>query len=230
MSDLETLKRSPGQTAPLLIRDLFRTAMCKASASEILYADRSRYSYATFGERVHRLANVLAGLGLRHGMTVGVMDWDTPRYLECFFAVPMMGAVLHTINVRLSAEQILFTINHAEDDLILVNGEFLPLLEQIWPRVEPGKILVLLTDAASTPETALPIAGEYESLLAAASTTFDFPELDENTLATTFYTTGTTGLPKGVFFSHRQLVLHTLAVRTAVAPAASGSPRSMSRT
>jgi fatty-acyl-CoA synthase len=75
------------------------------------------------------------------------MDWDTNRYLECFFAVPMMGAVLHTVNVRLSAEQILYTINHAEDDVILINSELLPLLQQIWDRVDTGKKLVLLNDA-----------------------------------------------------------------------------------
>jgi fatty-acyl-CoA synthase len=217
MIDLNTLKRLPGQNAPLLIRDLFQAAIRNANVAEIIYADHSRYSYTRFAERVHRLANALTILGLRHGMTVGVMDWDTPRYLECFFAVPMIGAVLHTVNVRLSVEQILFTINHAEDDFILVNAEFLPLLDQIWDRVEPGKTLVLLTDAGPTSATTLPIVGEYEALLAAAPTTFDFPELDENMRATTFYTTGTTGLPKGVFFSHRQLVLHTLAVRTALA-------------
>ena len=213
MSEADILKRPAGQVAPLLIRDLFFIATRRASSAEILYADRSRYSYATFADRVHRLAGALRGLGMRHGMTVGVMDWDTPRYLECFFAVPMMGAVLHTINVRLSAEQILYTINHAEDDVILVNGDFLPLLEKIWDRVEPGKTLVLLNDASAVPDTSLPITGEYEALLAAAPATFAFPDLDENTRATTFYTTGTTGLPKGVYFSHRQLVLHTLATR-----------------
>jgi fatty-acyl-CoA synthase len=216
MSDFDTLKRLPGQPAPLLIRDLFQAAASNGTTADIVYADRSAYSYTTFNERVHRLANALTSLGVQHGMTVGVMDWDTPRYLECFFSVPMIGAVLHTINVRLSPEQILYTINHAEDDLIFVNEEFLPLLEQIWERVEPGKTLVLLTDTGSPPTTRLPFAGEYESLLAAAPAAFEFPELDENTRATTFYTTGTTGLPKGVFFSHRQLVLHTLALRSAV--------------
>jgi fatty-acyl-CoA synthase len=202
---------------PLLIKELLRMAVGTGSTQEILYADRSRYSYATLNERVQRLANVLSGLGLRPGMTVGVMDWDTPRYLECFFAIPMMGAVLHTINVRLSAEQILYTINHAEDDVIFVNGEFLPLLEQIWDRVDPGKIVVLLNDAATAPATALKLAGEYEALLAAAAPAYDFPDFDENSRATTFYTTGTTGLPKGVYFSHRQLVLHTFGVRSALA-------------
>ena len=208
---------APAQDSPLLIASLFETAMALGSRNEILLADRSRYSYAMFGERVHRLAHALAGLGLKPGQTVGVMDWDTPRYLECFFGVPMMGAVLHTINVRLSPEQILYTINHAEDDIILVNNEFLPILEQIWERVDAGKILVLLSDVTITATTTLPIAGEYEALLAEAAPRFDFPNVSEHSRATTFYTTGTTGLPKGVYFSHRQLVMHTLSTRAALA-------------
>jgi acyl-CoA synthetase (AMP-forming)/AMP-acid ligase II len=147
---------------------------------------------------------------------VAVMDWDTPRYLECFFTVPMMGAVLHTINVRLSAEQILYTINHADDDVILVNREFLPLLEQIWDRVQTVKRLVLMNDAEEAPNSTLNIDAEYEELLSLYPN-YAFPELGEDTRATTFYTTGTTGLPKGVYFSHRQLVLHTLAARSALA-------------
>jgi len=216
MTDNQTGALLLAQDSPLLIASLFQTAMATASAQEIIYADRGRYSYKVFGERVHRLAAALTALGVRPGQTVGVMDWDTHRYLECFFAVPMMGAVLHTINVRLSAEQILYTINHAEDDIILVNGEFLPLLEQMWDRVDPGKTLVLLNDAPEAPATNLPIAGEYEALLGQAATSFDFPNPDENSRATTFYTTGTTGLPKGVYFSHRQLVLHTLAGMSAL--------------
>jgi len=201
----------------LLIKGLLEAGVTRAPNQEIVYADKKRLTYRQLNERVGRLASSLASLGVEPGDTVAVMDWDTHRFLECFFAVPMMGAVLHTINVRLAPEQILYTINHAEDDVILVNGEFLPLLEQIWDRVEPGKKLVLLDDSGQTPETPLPFAGEYEALLAVAKPGFAFPELDENTRATTFYTTGTTGLPKGVYFSHRQLVLHTLAVRAAVA-------------
>ena len=148
------------------------------------------------------------------------MDWDTHRYLECFFAVPMMGAVLHTVNVRLSPEQILYTINHAEDDVILINSELLPLLQQIWDRVDAGKRLVLLNDTGKptqTVQTSLSFDAEYEALLAAADPRRDFPDFDENTRATTFYTTGTTGQPKGVYFSHRQLVLYTLSTRAALA-------------
>ena len=212
------IERTPAAYGyPLIIRSLFRSAVSLGSEQEIVYADRRRLTYREFGERVHRLASGLADLGVRPGQTVAVMDWDTHRYLECFFAIPMMGAVLHTVNVRLSPEQILYTINHAEDDVILVNAEFLPILEQMWDRVDPGKKLVLLNDAAKTPETQLVFEAEYEALLAKSDPDCTFPELDETTQATTFYTTGTTGLPKGVCFSHRQLVLHTMATRTALA-------------
>ena len=202
---------------PLIVKRLLEAGLRRAPEQEIVYADKRRLSYRELGTRVNRLASGLASLGVAAGDTVAVMDWDTHRYLECFFAVPMMGAVLHTINVRLSPEQILYTINHARDDVILVNAEFLPVLEQIWGRVDAGKRLVLLDDAGANPATTLEFVAEYERLLDASRPVFEFPEFDENIRATTFYTTGTTGLPKGVYFSHRQLVLHTLAVRDALA-------------
>jgi fatty-acyl-CoA synthase len=201
---------------PLLIKRLLEAGLRRAPRQEIVYADKKRLTYREFAERVSRLAGGLTSLGVGPGTTVAVMDWDTHRYLECFFALPMMGTVLHTINIRLSAEQILYTINHAEDDVILVNADFVPILEQIWDRVEPGKRLVLMTDSGRPPQTSLAFVAEYEALLAAGSPSFEFPDFDENTRATTFYTTGTTGLPKGVYFSHRQLVLHTLALRSAL--------------
>ncbi|HRZ23235.1 MAG TPA: fatty acid--CoA ligase, partial [Candidatus Contendobacter sp.] len=150
------------------------------------------------------------------------MDWDSHRYLECFFAVPMLGAVLHTVNIRLSPEQILYTINHAEDDVILVNTEFLPILEAIRDRIEPVKKLVLLNDTDYTPTTPLDISTEYEALLATGDPGFPFPDFSEDARATTFYTTGTTGLPKGVYFSHRQLVMHTFGVLAAVTGSGQG--------
>jgi fatty-acyl-CoA synthase len=149
------------------------------------------------------------------------MDWDSHRYLEAFFAVPMMGAVLQTVNVRLSPEQILYTLNHARADVLLVNAEFVPMLAIIKDQLETVKRFILISDDGATLGSfGIPYAGEYEALLAAASPDYDFPDFDENTRATTFYTTGTTGLPKGVYFSHRQLVLHTLAVATALGSAA----------
>ncbi|MDS4041993.1 MAG: fatty acid--CoA ligase [Candidatus Competibacter sp.] len=201
---------------PLLIKNLLRNPVRQFPDQEIVYGDFKRQSYRELGERVARLASGLAGLGVKPGDTVAVMDWDSHRYLECFFAVPMMGAVLHTINIRLSPEQILYTINHAEDDVILVNTEFLPILETIRDRIEPVKKLVLLDDTSQPPATTLDIDTEYETLLAAGDPDHRFPDFSEDTRATTFYTTGTTGLPKGVYFSHRQLVLHTFGTLAAV--------------
>jgi acyl-CoA synthetase (AMP-forming)/AMP-acid ligase II len=203
-------------SCPLLIKHLLNTALARAPNQEIVYRSQARYTYRAFRDRVGKLASVLADLGVRPGHTVAMMDLDSHRYLECFFAVPMMGATLHTVNVRLSPEQILYTINHAKDDVILVNSEFLPILEQIWDRVEGVKSLVWIDDTGGRPNTALPFAAEYETLLAGADPNYAFPDLDEDTRATTFYTTGTTGLPKGVYFSHRQLVLHTMALRNAI--------------
>ena len=131
-----------------------------------------------------------------------------------------MGAVLHMVNVRLSPEQILYTINHAEDDVLLVHTDFLQMLEGIWDRIERVRTIVVLTDDGKVPETPLEIAAEYERLLASSSAAYEFPDFDENSRATTFYTTGTTGLPKGVFFSHRQLVLHALATAMALGSSA----------
>jgi len=219
MIDLAIVRTSSAHDAPLSIAQILAHGVAKAPKQEIVYADRTRYTYATLDERVRRLASALSMLGVKPGSTVAVMDWDSHRYLECFFAVPMMGAVLHTVNIRISADQVLYTINHAQDDVILVNAEFLPLLEAVHPRIRPGVKLVLIDDSASPPASKLPFAAEYEAMLAQASPAFAFPALREDTRATTFYTTGTTGLPKGVYYSHRQLVLHTFAVASALAGA-----------
>ena len=197
---------------PLLIKQLLLSGPRYAPDQEIVYANRSKYTYTDLLERVHRLAHALTEAGIKAGDTVAVLDWDTPRYLECFFAIPMIGAILHTVNVRLSPEQILYTMNHAEDDLVLVHDDFLPIVEGIRDQVETVRGYIQLTDNDQPAATGLDTLGEYESLLAGCDSHYDFPDFDENSVATTFYTTGTTGNPKGVFFSHRQLVLHTLGM------------------
>ncbi|MDN6319277.1 MAG: fatty acid--CoA ligase [Marinobacter sp.] len=197
---------------PLLIKQLLLSGPRYAPDQEIVYANRSKYTYTDLVERIHRLANALTDAGVKPGDTVAVMDWDTPRYLECFFAIPMIGAVLHTINVRLSPDQIVYTMNHAEDDVVLVHDDFLPILEGLKDEIKTVKTYIQLSDNETAKDAQLDTLGEYEALLAKAETEFDFPDFDENSVATTFYTSGTTGNPKGVFFSHRQLVLHTLAM------------------
>ncbi|TRO12539.1 fatty acid--CoA ligase [Ectopseudomonas mendocina] len=199
---------------PLLIKRLLLSGSRYEKTREIVYRDKLRYSYATFNERVARLANVLSEAGVKAGDTVAVMDWDSHRYLECMFAIPMLGAVLHTINIRLSPDQILYTMNHAEDRFVLVNSEFVPLYNGIAGQLTTVEKTLLLSDGEDKSAELPSLVGEYESLLAAASPHYDFADFDENSVATTFYTTGTTGNPKGVYFTHRQLVLHTMSMAT----------------
>ncbi len=196
---------------PLLIKNLLFAPACYNPDQEIVYKGEKRFTYAQFRDRVRRLAGALIKMGIKPGDTVAVMDWDSHRYLECFYAVPMIGAVLHTINIRLSPEQMVFTISHAEDSALLINTEFLPLLDHIKGRIDTIKHFILLNDSSVPPDHPFKFDDEYEHFIAAAEPLEEFPDFDENTRATTFYTTGTTGMPKGVFFSHRQLVLHTLS-------------------
>jgi fatty-acyl-CoA synthase len=215
------LERTPAADSyQLLLKHLLHASLGGTNTAEIVYRDVARYDYPRFRQRLSQLASALTGLGVGPGDTVGVLDWDSHRYLECFFAVPMMAAVLHTVNVRLSAQQIQYTINHAHDDVVLVHVDFLPLLESFAGELPSVKRIVVLQDDNAPVSTSLSIAGEYEALLAAEPTEFEFPDFDENSRATTFYTTGTTGtLPKGVAFSHRQIVLHTLALLSALGTA-----------
>ena len=208
---------------PLLIKQLLHTPLAVAPEQEITYQGKVRYTYRILRERIGRLASGLAGLGVESGYTVAVMDWDSHRYLEAFFAVPMMGAILQTVNVRLNAEQILYTLNHAGADVLLVNREFFPLLAPIAARLESVRRFVLIDDEHGSMEGPVVFDAEYEALLAGGSAEYVFEDFDENAQATVFYTTGTTGLPKGVRFSHRQLVLHTLGVATSIGTAAAGA-------
>jgi len=207
---VRVIEKSPSAYAyPLLIKNLLAPSLRYAPDQEIVYRDQSRCTYRTLSKRVAKLAHALGDMGVTAGDTVAVMDWDSPRYLECYFAVPMIGAVLHTLNIRLSPDQLAYTINHAEDDVIIVHADFLPLLGQIRDQFATDKKIVVISEDGPLPETPLSIVGEYEALLSEKPCEYIFPDFDENAAATIFYTTGTTGLPKGVSFSHRQIVLHT---------------------
>jgi fatty-acyl-CoA synthase len=218
--------KTPGSTAyayPLLIKQLLLTPFVQAQDEEIVYRDQFRMTYATLRERIARLANGLSQLGVQHGSTVGVMDWDSHRYLECYFAVPMMGAVLQTVNVRLSPAEIAYTINHAGAEILLVHSDFLPVVEAIKDKLDTVRTFIWIDEPGGEACThSIPFSAEYEAMLSANSTSYAFPDFDENTRATTFYTTGTTGLPKGVYFTHRQLVLHTITLMAALASPVSG--------
>lgn len=201
---------------PLLIKQLLNRAKTVSQDQEIIYADKKRFTYADFFKRINQLANVLANLNLDAGDVIAVMDWDSHRYLESYFAIPMSEYILQTVNIRLSPEKVLYTINHAKPKVLMLNSEFAPLVKDYQFENSSIEHIIWLDDNGATYEGVFGgnqnrVVGEYEALVEAADDTFDFPDFDENTIATTFYTSGTTGDPKGVFFSHRQLVLHSMA-------------------
>jgi fatty-acyl-CoA synthase len=207
---------------PLLIGKLLTTPLASAPLQAIVYRDQSRYSYQTLRERIGRLASSLAKLQVAPGSTVAMLDWDSHRYLEAFFAVPMMGAILQTVNVRLSPAQICYTLKHAGAEVAFVHRDFLPLLTEIRGELTALREVIVIEDGGGAIPALQGIAGEYEQLLMSAAPGYAFEDFNENAVATTFYTTGTTGDPKGVCFTHRQIVLHTLALTAALAGPARG--------
>src|SRR5882757_8486120 len=198
----------------LLISRILEQPLIFNSGAEIVYRNVSRYTYKDLYKRVSKLANLLTGrLGIKPGETVAIIDYDSHRFLEGYFAIPMIGAVLHTINFRLSSEEILYTIIHAEDKLIFCHRDFIPLLEKMQDKMK-NVTIVIIGDGQEGFVSSINHEGEYEALLSPQEEKYEFPDFDEDSIATIFFTTGTTGLPKAVYFSHRQLVLHTMALTT----------------
>ena len=169
-----------------------------------------RYTYGEYAARVRRLAGALEGLGVGRGDRVGTLAWNTHRHFEAYFAVPCMGAVLHTINLRLFPEQIAHIINHADDRVLLVDPDLVPLVEDLRDQIPGVRAFVVLAD--EVPSTRLAPVHAYEDLLAAGRPDDAFPDLDENTACGMCYTSATTGDPKGVVYSHRSTFLHTLVL------------------
>ncbi|MGV3487457.1 MAG: long-chain fatty acid--CoA ligase [Tuberibacillus sp.] len=171
-----------------------------------------RYGYREMGERTRRLSSVLARLGVKKGDRVGTLAWNDHRHLEAYFAIPSMGAVLHTINIRLSPEHIVYIINHAEDKVLLIDQDFLPLIDAVKDQLKTVHNFILLTDDKVLPESRLEPLYSYEELLLEGDPNFQYTEeLDENDPAGMCYTSATTGLPKGVVYSHRGITLHSMA-------------------
>ena len=193
---------------PLLIKQLLISPLSSNPEQEIVDNENQRYDYKRLNTNIHTLANALREIGIKKGDTIGVMAWDTIRYLEFFFAIPMMGAILHTINIRLSEQQILYTINHADDDVLIVHHDFIKVINRIKKNFSrPIKIILLNSNENNLNDSYTYL---YEHFIKNKKSKFKFEDFNENTTATKFYTTGTTGDPKGVSYSHRQLIIHTL--------------------
>ncbi|MFD0048754.1 long-chain fatty acid--CoA ligase [Actinomycetes bacterium NPDC127524] len=171
------------------------------------------FTYAQIAQRTRRLSSVLERLGLKQGERVGTLAWNHHRHLEAYFAIPCYGAVLHTINLRLSPQHISFIINNAEDQLLLIDPDVIPLIEKIQHELKTVQGYIIMTDAENLPETSLFPVYHYEKLLAEGDPEFSFRhDLDENSPAGMCYTSATTGNPKGVQYSHRGIVLHSMAL------------------
>ena len=170
-----------------------------------------RYSYGDFHRRTCRLANVLKKLGAKPGDRIATLAWNTHTHLEVYLGAPCYGAVLHTLNLRLAPDQIGYIANHAEDSIIFVDQNLLPQLEQFRSMVPSLRHIVVMNEEKETATSLDPVL-HYEGLLSEASPEYDWPELDEGTAAAMCYTSGTTGKPKGVLYSHRCLVLVSMAL------------------
>jgi len=201
---------------PLMISSLIRHADIYHGDAEIvsrtIEGPIHRYTYRDAHVRARRLARALKRLKVKPGDRVGTLAWNTFRHFELYYAVSGMGAIIHTINPRLFHDQLVYIVNDAEDKIVFFDTTFAPLVEKLAPACRGVKRWIALTDASHAPTAAIPGVACYEDVLAPESDDFDWPEFDENTAAGLCYTSGTTGNPKGVLFSHRSTVLHAFAI------------------
>ena len=170
-----------------------------------------RYTYREWGKRTAQLAHALRNAEVKEGDRIATFGWNTYRHLELYFAIPCIGAILHTLNLRLFADQLVYIINNAEDSIIFVDGDLVPILESIADRLPTVKQYVIMGDAPNASGKLKP-AVDYETFIAGQPESYEWPKLEENTAAAMCYTSGTTGNPKGVIYSHRSIFLHSMGV------------------
>ncbi|MFQ5564502.1 MAG: long-chain fatty acid--CoA ligase [Parvularculaceae bacterium] len=203
---------------PLLTTEILKHAVRNYRNTEIVTRTVEgpihRYTFADSEKRIKKLANALVNLGVKQGDRIGVIGWNTHRQFELYYAIGGIGAVCHTINPRLGVENARYVINHAEDELLFFDTTFAPLVAELAPGLKTVNRYWALTDNEHAPDIGRPVE-IYEELIAPESDAFDWPDFDENTAVALCYTSGTTGLPKGVLYSHRALVLQTLAASSA---------------
>ena len=213
------------QQRPLLISSLIDYAATWHGDRQIVSRDPEgrfhRSDYSQVAARAKRVAGALDGLGVGHGDRVATLAWNSYRHLEAYYGITSSGRVLHTINPRLFPEQLQYIMHHAEDGFIFFDPIFAPLVEQLAPKLPLVRGWVALCDAGQMPKLAVKNLLCYEELIAAASADYDWPQFDENAASTLCYTSGTTGNPKGVLYSHRSTILHAFAACSADALALS---------
>ncbi len=199
---------------PLLISSLVEHAATVFGKTEIVTRTVEgpihRYTWKDARRRSLQVAAALQAAGVREGDTVATLAWNTHRHLELYYGVSGTGTILHTVNPRLHSSQLVYVLNHARDRVLFVDLTFVPLAEAVWDQLETVKTLVVLTDRRHMPDTEVPGAVCYEEWVGGHGTDYVWPEMDENAAAGICYTSGTTGHPKGVVFSHRSTVLHAM--------------------
>ncbi|MFF5994005.1 long-chain fatty acid--CoA ligase [Lysinibacillus sp. KU-BSD001] len=204
---------------PLLLVDMFKRAETYYAHKQIISRTSDtmvhRLTYGEWAKRTRKLAHALTKLGMKKGDKIASFAWNQHRHLEAYFAVPCAGACLHMVNIRLSPEHVSFIINHAEDKILIIDEDLVPIIESIQDELKTVEHFIIMADG-ELPQTTLPNAFSYEQLLVEADETFEFPtDLDENTPAGMCYTSATTGNPKGVVYTQRSIVLHSMMLSMA---------------